>query len=141
MQRNASSSVKRALTFTRAKLDVALYSIQNFNLGQNTAATCPVMKPIDCKKKAQKSTKPSGLCRHTVIPTAKGELHVAWLRANKSWFQHISSGCPGLTAGFPCSRRSIVQFHTITFIMTRSPSGPSVPKALHNIQAVFQNTQ
>lgn len=50
MQRNASSSVKRALTFTRAKLDVALYSSQNFNPGQNTAATCPVMKPIDCKK-------------------------------------------------------------------------------------------
>lgn len=50
MQRNASSIVKRALTFTRAKLDVALYSIQNFNLGQNTAATCPVIKPRDCKK-------------------------------------------------------------------------------------------
>lgn len=39
-----------ALTFTRAKLDVTLHSIQNINLGQNMAATSPVIKPIDCRK-------------------------------------------------------------------------------------------
>lgn len=139
-KRVLSSTVKRALTFTRAKLDVALYSIQNINLGQNVAATCPVIKPIDCKKKHKSRPNPLA-CAVTQWFHCKGELHVAWLRANKSWVQHISSGCPGLTAGFLCSWRSIVQFHTITFIMTHSPSGPSVPKALHNIQAVFQNTQ
>lgn len=59
-KKNKGTKACHALTFTRAKLDVTLHSIQNINLGQNMAATSPVIKPIDCKK-AQKSTKPPGL--------------------------------------------------------------------------------